>query len=94
MLAQASTLNRQAPPPMPFDFFAVMKWVYVIMAMFFVASAALNLLSGLFMRSRQHRTFSIVVAAINCLHMPFGTALGVFTIVVLVRDSVRELYGD
>jgi hypothetical protein len=51
-----------------------------------------NLLSGLFLRARRHRTFSMVVAAINCLHIPIGTALGVFTFIVLGRESVRKLY--
>jgi hypothetical protein len=27
-----------------------------------------------------------------CLQIPFGTALGVFTLMVLMRDSVRESY--
>ena len=36
--------------------------------------------------------FFLVVAAINCLHMPLGTVLGVFTIIVLIRQSVVELY--
>ena len=51
-----------------------------------------NLLSGLYLRARKYRMFSIIVAALNCLQIPFGTVLGVFTIVVLVRESVRELY--
>jgi hypothetical protein len=34
----------------------------------------------------------MVVAGINCLHIPLGIVLGVFTIIILVRDSVRELY--
>ena len=29
---------------------------------------------------------------IICLYMPLGTILGVFTILVLVRDTVREVY--
>lgn len=94
MAGDLSPMQRPGAPQMPVDLFAMFKWMYIIIAVFLVATAAVNLLSGLFMRSRQHRTFSIVVAVLNCLHMPLGTALGVFTIVVLVRDSVRELYGD
>ena len=82
--------QKQSPPPA--EFVAMFKWFYVIVAIWFVGSGILNLLSGLFIRSRKHRTFSLIVSAINCLHMPLGTALGVFTIIVLVRDSVRELY--
>lgn len=52
-----------------------------------------TILSGRFIAQRKNRIFSIVIAAINCLSMPFGTALGVFTMIVLLRDSVRRLYG-
>ncbi len=45
-------------------------------------------------RLNQHRqyTFCLVVAAVECLLMPFGTVLGVFTIVVLQRPSVKRLF--
>jgi hypothetical protein len=33
-----------------------------------------------------------VIAWIECIIIPFGTILGVFTIVVLTRDSVMELF--
>ena len=36
----------------------------------------------------------MVIAGINCLHIPLGTLLGVFTLVVLGRESVRKLYLD
>lgn len=49
--------------------------------------------SGRCIQHRVRRTFSIVVAAINCVLFPLGTALGVFTLIVLMRDSVRRLYG-
>ena len=64
------------------------------MGTWFITSGVLNVLSGLFLRARKHWTFSIVVAAIDCLHFPLGTVLGVFTIIVLIRPSVRELYGE
>jgi len=33
------------------------------------------------------------MAGIECLFMPFGTVLGVFTIMVLMRDPVKQLFG-
>ena len=54
--------------------------------------AVLMIVAGRFLAKRRHRTFCIVVAAIACLFMPFGTILGVFTIVVLMRDSVQALF--
>ena len=36
--------------------------------------------------------YCLTIAAISCLSIPFGTVLGVFTIVVLMRPSVRKLF--
>ena len=53
-----------------------------------------NIISGRKMAKHQGRTFSIVIAAIDCVNMPFGTVLGVFTLIVLLRDSVKTLYEN
>jgi hypothetical protein len=34
----------------------------------------------------------MVIAAIQCAFTPFGTVLGVFTLIVLVRPSVKALF--
>ena len=86
--------NQKQPMPVPPEqIFAMMKWIYLAGAVWFVTSGVLNLISGLCLRARKGRTFSLVVSGLNCLHLPLGTVLGVFTIVVLVRDSARELYS-
>jgi len=36
--------------------------------------------------------FAFVMACIECLFIPFGTILGVFTIIVLSRESVKTLF--
>jgi hypothetical protein len=51
-----------------------------------------TIISGRKLGKQTGRTFSLVVAGINCAVFPFGTVLGVFTIIVLMRDSVRKLY--
>lgn len=85
--------NQKQPPPFsPTQFFNLFKWFYIIFGMWFLVSGILNVISGFCLRAKRYRTFSLVVAGINCLHIPLGTVLGVFTIIVLVRDSVRELY--
>jgi hypothetical protein len=50
------------------------------------------LLTGRFIARRKHHTFCFVVACISTLS-PFGTVLGVFTIIVLLRPSVKALFG-
>lgn len=83
--------NQRGGPPSA-EFLSLFKWVYVFFGAWTGGSLVLNLVSGLFIRARRHRVFSLIVAGINCAHIPIGTVLGVFTIIVLVRDSVRELY--
>jgi hypothetical protein len=53
-----------------------------------------NVLSGKFLREHRKRMFCMIVAGIDCLSVPLGTLLGVFTLVVLCRDTVREAYKD
>ena len=78
----------------PAEFFALFKWMYLLFGVWFLGSFVLNSISGLCLRARKFRMFSLVVAGINCLHIPIGTVLGVFTIIVLIRDSVRQLYEE
>src|SRR5882757_6221107 len=54
--------------------------------------AVLILLAGRFIARRKHYTFCFVVACAECMFMPFGTVLGALTILVLGRQSVKELF--
>ncbi len=85
--------NTRNGGPTPEAFFAIFTWIYMVLGALLVLSAVLNGLSGLFIERRRCRTFSLVVAALDCLQIPFGTVLGAFTLAVLLRDSVREDYG-
>jgi len=80
------------PPPPPV--FALFQWFYLFAGFFIVAGGVLTLISGLCIARRQARTFSLVVAGLHCLMFPFGTALGVFTLIVLLRESVVDIYGE
>ncbi len=80
------------PNAPPQEFFMVMKWFYGVFGGILILGGVGNLLSGLFIRQRKNRVFSLIVAGLNCLHLPMGIALGIFTFLVLLRDSVRELY--
>ena len=59
----------------------------------FWSVAVLILISGRGIARRQGRTFSMVVAGVACAFFPLGTTLGVFTLIVLLRDSVKGLYA-
>ena len=87
---QAFAQSQQGAPPE--EFVTFLRWFTGSFIVWFLVSCVGNLLSAFFLRARRHRTFSMVVAGINCLHIPLGTILGVFTLVVLGRESVRKLY--
>ena len=82
--------GKSAPPP------AFMGYFFIAMGGAFVlfgwAAAVCTFISGRFLAKRRKRMFSFVVAALLCMFFPFGTVLGVFTIIVLSRDSVQRLY--
>lgn len=76
----------------PMEIFSHMVWFYVIMGLALLTAGALNVYAGICLRRCTNRVFTLVVAALNCLSIPLGTALGVFTIIVLQRESVMRLY--
>lgn len=80
-----------APPPP--QFFSMFRWFYLFLGAVIVLAGAVNVISGICLRTRRHRTFSLVVAGLNCAWFPLGTTLGVFTFIVLFRESVRGLYS-
>jgi hypothetical protein len=51
------------------------------------------IVSGRLLTNREGYWFSFVVACIECLVFPLGTILGIITLIILLRDSVRTLYG-
>lgn len=52
-----------------------------------------NLYAGVSLRQRRHRIFVIVMAVLNCLAAPYGTVLGIFTLLVLQRPAAKELFA-
>lgn len=79
--------------PMLEEFFAVFRQFYLAFGALFFACGVGDLISGVFIRMRRYRAFSLLVACLNCVLVPLGTMLGAFTVVVLLRDSVRGAYG-
>ncbi len=82
--------DRSGGPP------AFFGWFFIIIAGFFILAGwtlAIGLLcAARFLSARKHRLFCLVVAGANCLLVPLGTVLGVFTMVVLLRPSVQALF--
>ena len=80
----------ESPPP------GGLGWVFIVMGGIMMAFgwgfAALVFTAGRFLARRKHHTFCLVVACIECLFLPFGTILGIFSIIVLMREPVKQLF--
>jgi hypothetical protein len=62
--------------------FVLLGWIY----------AACTLYAGYCLSRRARYMYCFVMACLSCVNMPLGTVLGVFTIVVLARPGVKELF--
>ena len=87
----SGSFSEGANPPPPF-----FGWLFIGMASIFIVSgfalAVCNFLAGKYLKEQTKYTFCFVVAVINCMFAPLGTVLGIFTIIVLLRDSVKPLF--
>jgi hypothetical protein len=36
----------------------------------------------------------LVMRGVECLFMPFGTVLGIFTIILLIQEPVKQLFDS
>lgn len=48
--------------------------------------------AGYFLSKRSRYTYCLVIAGVECIFIPFGTVLGIFTIIVLVRPGVKAMF--
>ena len=75
---------------------ALIGWMFTCMGggMFLagISLAVCVVIAGRFIAQRTRYWFVFVLACLQCMMFPFGTALGVFTIIVLSRQSVKALF--
>lgn len=72
-------------------------WIFVGIGSFLfllgIAMVICILITGRCLSRRKGYSCALVMACIECLFVPFGTILGVFTIIVLSRESVKALFS-
>ena len=73
-------------------------WFFVAFASVFIACgmtlAGFIAYAGRCLQRRRRHMLCLVVAALACMIMPFGTVLGVFTLVTLTKPQVKALFAD
>lgn len=81
--------EQDAPPIFLGTIFQGIGWfLFALMEIF----GTLVLLSGRWIAKRRNRNASLVIAGFCCLNFPLGTALGIYTFVVLLNDEVEREY--
>ena len=90
MLSGAFDSEKNPPPEF-------MGWFFVVGGLtIMISGMTLGMLSFVvarYLRLHVKHTFCFVVACITCVFQPLGTILGVFSIIVLIRESVKQLFN-
>ncbi|MGB9434956.1 MAG: hypothetical protein WBQ89_22115 [Candidatus Acidiferrum sp.] len=74
--------------------FVVAPGIFVILCVLFLVMAALRFLTGWSLLKLQPwgRTLALVMAFLALIHPPLGTALGIYTLFVLLPDAAGDEY--
>lgn len=71
-------------------------WFFVVFASLFIlvgwTIAVLVLIAGRCLAQRKRYMFCFVMGGVECLFMPFGTVLGVFTLILLSQEPMKQLF--
>lgn len=93
LLVAPQEFGTKGAQPLP----AFIGWMFVIIASTIIligwTFAGVIFAAGRCLAKRKRRLFCLVVAGLECCFAPFGTVLGVFTIVVLMRESIQQLFA-
>lgn len=89
-----TTPRHAGEPEFPVQLFGLM---FTIIPLLFILGgwtlAVFTFIAGRKLSRHEGYMFCFVVAGILCAFTPFGTILGALTIVVLLRDSVKQLFN-
>ncbi len=67
-------------------------WMLGAMTVLAGVMLLLKILCAYGIGQRRFRTLCLVISTINCVAVPIGTALGIYSLMVLMRPSVAELF--
>jgi len=79
----------QQPPAFVGLFFVAIALVLIVAGWTF---AIFVLFTGRFLAHRVQYMFCFIMACVECVFMPFGTVLGAFTLLVLLRPTIKASF--
>lgn len=94
-IAIASGALKDDKDPFPIEW---VGWFFIFFASVWIlcglAFTVCMVVAGRSLQSRRRYVFCLVMAGMECLLMPFGTVLGVFTLITLTKDDIRALFPE
>ncbi len=71
--------------------------IFIILAAIIIlvgwAFAVMIIICGRRLKERRSYNFCLVIAFMECLIMPIGTVLGIFSIITLTKEPVKKLFA-
>ncbi len=71
-------------------FFIAFASIWILVGLTF---AFCVFLTGRSLQQKRRYMFCLVMAGLECVFMPFGTMLGIFTLILLLKDRIRPQFG-
>src|SRR5438445_10867191 len=72
-------------------------WIFAVVGLLLfllgIAMAICILIAGRCLSRHRFYSFALVMACVECLFIPFGTILGIFTIIALSREPVKAFFA-
>jgi hypothetical protein len=95
MLISGAAAGSPTPPgaPPPLLFGGIFAAMFGLIALFLAVKCVVMLLAGRALGRRQHYVLVMIGACASLLTFPLGTALGVCTILMLQKPSVKVAFG-
>lgn len=94
MMQMGFPRHQNAPDPQ--QMFESMRtpfyFVYGVLGFTFLLFGGMSLATGISLYRRTHRTLCIIGSAAVCIWFPLGTALGVWTLLILFDKQARPLF--
>ncbi len=71
--------------------FTVVPLIIILLGQAF---GIVQIMAGRRLKDRRSHTFVLVVSALSCMMVPFGTVIGVLTLVLILQEETKALFTE
>lgn len=89
-----TNVQSRSQVPIPAGVLSLIGVILGCVLLLVILMGLLMLYCGLALRRRRHRLLVLIMAGVNLLSIPYGTVLGIFTILVLQRPAAKAMFDQ